>query len=138
MTQPARTKTWQRVIDCIIGMIIVLIGVGSFARFLQHPIQHETYGLVWAVLLACSGAAIIVGAMMRTVQPGRKQSVGFQFELGGWGASAFLIFAYAAVNYTKDHDMILLLALVLIVVTLFGSWLRLVAAMRDVITGRFR
>lgn len=136
MTQPARTKTWQRVLDCIIGLIIVLIGVGEFARFVHHPLHHPIHGFVWAVLLVGSGAAVVAGAVMRTVRPGRKQSVGFQFELGGWGGSAFLIFVYAVIDFSHHQDLSLLEALILIVVMLLGSWLRLVAAMRDVIRGR--
>lgn len=133
MTQPARTKTWQRVIDCTIGAIIVLIGSEEFTRFLHHPIHHQVRGMTWSILLTASGVAIIAGAVLRTVRPGQKQSIGFQFELAGWGAAAFLIFFYAVVDYTINQDLALLEALLLIVTMLLSAWLRLIAAMRDVI-----
>lgn len=138
MSQPARARIWQRIIDCIIGVIIGIIGVGEAVEFTAHPLHHEIAGLIWAVLLTVAGALTAAGAIMRTVQPGRKQDAGFGCELCGWGGSAFLVLFYAVIGFSHDHNLILLLLLLAFSTTLLGSWIRLLAAMRDVHKGLFQ
>lgn len=141
MPQSARTKTWQRTIDSIAGVIITTLGVYMASEFLTHPRHHQILTVAWAALLAGTGVAVVVGAILRTITPGRRQSVGFQFELGGWGGSACLIFWYSVIHYWHGRDLALFGALLLIVVMLAGTFLRLVAAMREgrrTIRRRFR
>lgn len=131
MSQAARVKRWQRVLDCIEGSIIAGLGVVMFYSFLVHPRHHVVPTLTWSVLLGLSGAAIVVGAVLRTVEPGHRQSVGFQFELCGWGGAASLILWYALIHFSHHGGLALLLALLLSVTMLMGAEFRLVAAMRE-------
>lgn len=131
MTQAARVKRWQRFLDCIEGGIIAGLGVVMFDSFATNLRHHVVLTLAWSTLLGLSGLVIIVGAVLRTAKPGHRQSVGFQFELVGWGAAASLILWYALIHFSHHGGIALLLALLLSVTMLAGAEFRLVAAMRE-------
>lgn len=130
MSQSARTKRWQRILDSLVGAVIVYLGINRFGYFTHHP-HWPAYGYVWSVLLIGTGIAVIVGAALRTIRPGHRQSTGFQFELGGWGGSACLLFWYGVVSFSHNRDAALLGLFTLAVLMLAGAFFRLVGAMRE-------
>jgi hypothetical protein len=135
MPNTDRTSARQRAVDAAAATLITIVAAILIYRWAQpHPIHHPgthiLYG-VWAVLLASSGVTLLVGTVLRTLTPGRRQNIGIQAELWGWGASSFLIFWYATLRVSIDHDLAMLGALLLMCVLLLSPWLKIMFAWRE-------
>jgi hypothetical protein len=135
MPNTDRTSIRQRAVDAAAAALITIVATILIFRWAHpHPIHHLgthiLYG-IWAFLLTASGITLLVGVILRTLTPGRRQNIGIQAELWGWGASSFLVFWYATLRVSIDHDLAMFGAILLVSILLLSPWLKIMFAWRE-------
>lgn len=119
----------DRGIDIAIGAGLTVSGslmVVGFARpkALTDTI-HYLATLSWSVVLACGAISILLGSVLRTERPGRRQSFAYGLELGGWAFTFGAVMVYGIANTASHGSAAGNAALFVLAAFLLGRFLHL-------------